>query len=150
MRQSGPSSRQQFVIGKTLNDKNGCPWLNPMLNPVSSENYHFVRFPDLGRRASFSGRSGFAGPELSKAQNGRGAHGGSKYKLMASKKMVGVFISVWMKMEFLTKYCISNVQVSSVACGIMGYLGNRGAVSGSMSIEGTSFCFTAAHLASGE
>lgn len=40
---------------------------------------------------------------------------------MASKKMVGVFISVWMKMEFLTKYCISNVKVSSVACGIMGY-----------------------------
>ncbi|KAJ6681968.1 hypothetical protein OIU74_020259 [Salix koriyanagi] len=57
------------------------PWLTPMLNPVSSENYHF------GRRASFSGRSGFAGPELSKAQNERGAHGGSKYKLMASKKM---------------------------------------------------------------
>ncbi|KAJ6290197.1 hypothetical protein OIU78_026001 [Salix suchowensis] len=77
MRQSGPSSRQQFVIGKTLNDKNGCPWLTPMLNPVSSENYHFVRFPDLGRRASFSGRSGFAGPELSKAQNERGAHMGA-------------------------------------------------------------------------
>ncbi|KAB5516280.1 hypothetical protein DKX38_026928 [Salix brachista] len=89
-------------------------------------------------------------PELSKAQNERGAHGGSKYKLMASKKMVGVFISVWMKMEFLTKYCISNVKVSSVACGIMGYLGNKAAVSGSMSIEGTSFCFIAAHLASGE
>ncbi|KAJ6691370.1 TYPE IV INOSITOL POLYPHOSPHATE 5-PHOSPHATASE 7-LIKE [Salix koriyanagi] len=32
--------------------------------------------------------------------------------------MVGVFISVWMKMEFLTKYCISNVKVSSVACGL--------------------------------
>uniref|UniRef100_A0A6N2MDQ1 Uncharacterized protein n=1 Tax=Salix viminalis TaxID=40686 RepID=A0A6N2MDQ1_SALVM len=43
--------------------------------------------------------------------------------------MVGVFISVWMKMEFLTEYCISNVKVSSVACGIMGYLGNKGAVS---------------------
>ena len=32
----------------------------------------------------------------------------------------------------------------------MGYLGNKGAVSVSMSIEGTSFCFIAAHLASGE
>ncbi|KAJ6678106.1 TYPE IV INOSITOL POLYPHOSPHATE 5-PHOSPHATASE 7-LIKE, partial [Salix viminalis] len=64
--------------------------------------------------------------------------------------MVGVFISVWMKMEFLTEYCISNVKVSSMACGIMGYMGNKGAVSGNMSIEGTSFCFTAAHLASGE
>ena len=32
----------------------------------------------------------------------------------------------------------------------MGYLGNKGSVSVSMSIEGTSFCFIAAHLASGE
>ncbi|KAF9663615.1 hypothetical protein SADUNF_Sadunf17G0069800 [Salix dunnii] len=139
-----------LLIGKTLNDKHGCSWPTPMSNPISSENYHFVRFSDIGRRASFSGRSGFAGPELSKAQNERGAHGGSKYKLMASKKMVGVFISVWMRMEFLTKFCISNVKVSSVACGIMGYLGNKGSVSVSMSIEGTSFCFIAAHLASGE
>lgn len=139
-----------LLIGKTLNDKHGCSWSTPMSNPISSENYHFVRFSDLGRGASFSGRSGFAGRELSKAQNESGAHGGSKYKLMASKKMVGVFVSVRMRMEFLTKFCISNVKVSSVACGIMGYLGNKGSVSVSMSIEGTSFCFIAAHLASGE
>lgn len=75
---------------------------------------------------------------------------GSKYKLMASKKMVGVLISVWIRRELLRKYCISNVKVCSVACGIMGYLGNKGSVSVSMSIEGTSFCFVAAHLASGE
>ncbi|XWS40816.1 hypothetical protein CRYUN_Cryun17cG0028000 [Craigia yunnanensis] len=76
--------------------------------------------------------------------------GGSKYKLMASKKMVGVFMSVWMKKELLMKYIVSNVKVSSVACGIMGYLGNKGSVSVSMSIKGTNFCFIAAHLASGE
>ncbi|KAI7741390.1 hypothetical protein M8C21_000850 [Ambrosia artemisiifolia] len=45
---------------------------------------------------------------------------------------------------------ISRVKVSAVACGIMGYLGNKGSVSVSMSIEGTSFCFVVAHLASGE
>ncbi|XP_011009044.1 PREDICTED: type I inositol 1,4,5-trisphosphate 5-phosphatase CVP2-like isoform X1 [Populus euphratica] len=139
-----------LLIGKTLNDKYGCPWLTPMLNPISSEHYHFVRFPGFGRRASFSGHSGFTGPELSKAQQEEEAYGCSKYKLMASKKMVGVFISVWMKKEFLTKYRISDVKVSSVACGIMGYLGNKGSVSVSMSIEGTSFCFITAHLASGE
>lgn len=69
---------------------------------------------------------------------------------MASKKMVGVFISVWMKKELLRKYFVSTVKVCSVACGIMGYLGNKGSVSVSMLIEGTSFCFIAAHLASGE
>ncbi|ONI19376.1 hypothetical protein PRUPE_3G275700 [Prunus persica] len=76
--------------------------------------------------------------------------GVSKYKLMASKKMVGVFISVWMKSDLVSKYYISNVKVCSVACGIMGYLGNKGSVSVSMTIEGTSFCFVVAHLASGE
>lgn len=69
---------------------------------------------------------------------------------MASKKMVGVFISVWMRRELLKRYEISGVKVCSVACGIMGYLGNKGSVAVSMSIGGISFCFIAAHLASGE
>ncbi|EEF44968.1 type I inositol polyphosphate 5-phosphatase, putative [Ricinus communis] len=110
-----------MLIGKTLNDKYG---------------------------SSFSGYSGIQMREKLGTQHD--LYGGSKYKLMASKKMVGVFISVWMKKELLRKYCISNVKVCSVACGIMGYLGNKGSVSVSMSIEGTSFCFIAAHLASGE
>ncbi|KAL6994273.1 phosphoinositide 5-phosphatase [Sarracenia purpurea var. burkii] len=75
---------------------------------------------------------------------------GEGYKLMACKKMVGVFISVWMKRELVRRYCVSSVRVCSVACGIMGYLGNKGSVSVSMLIEGTSFCFVCAHLASGE
>lgn len=69
---------------------------------------------------------------------------------MASKKMVGVFISVWMKRELLRRYSVSSVKVCSVACGMMGYLGNKGSVSVSMLIDRTSFCFIAAHLASGE
>lgn len=74
----------------------------------------------------------------------------NKYTLVASKKMVGVFISVWLRQEVVRKYCVSNVRVCSVACGVMGCLGNKGSVAVSMSIEGTSFCFVAAHLASGE
>ncbi|XP_022740370.1 type I inositol polyphosphate 5-phosphatase 1-like [Durio zibethinus] len=133
-----------LLIGKTLNENFGCPWLTPMLNPISSDNYHYVKIPGSERRASFSG--------ITSTQRHQRPYinGGSKYKLMASKKMVGVFISVWMKKELLYKYCVSNVKVSSVACGIMGYLGNKGSVSVRMSIEGTSFCFIAAHLASGE
>eukprot|EP00257_Ricinus_communis_P015649 XP_015573613.1 type IV inositol polyphosphate 5-phosphatase 7 [Ricinus communis] len=137
-----------MLIGKTLNDKYGCPWLTPMIKPISSDNYHYMKVSDTGRRSSFSGYSGIQMREKLGTQHD--LYGGSKYKLMASKKMVGVFISVWMKKELLRKYCISNVKVCSVACGIMGYLGNKGSVSVSMSIEGTSFCFIAAHLASGE
>nr|XP_048327996.1 type IV inositol polyphosphate 5-phosphatase 7-like isoform X2 [Ziziphus jujuba var. spinosa] len=139
-----------LLIGKALNDKYGCPWLTPMLNPISSDNYLYVPVPDSERRLSVSSNiAGTPMKERSKTQHER-LKEGSKYKLMASKKMVGVFTSVWMKKELLRKYCISNVKVSSVACGIMGYLGNKGAVSVSMSIEGTSFCFITAHLASGE
>ncbi|TYG62853.1 hypothetical protein ES288_D07G265400v1 [Gossypium darwinii] len=141
-----------LLIGKTLNENFGCPWLTPMLNPVSSDNYQYVKVPDCERRASFSGviDSTLMRGRWITQYHQQLVLGGSKYKLMASKKMVGVFISVWMKKELLKKYCVSNVKVSSVACGIMGYLGNKGSVSVSMSIEGTSFCFIAAHLASGE
>ncbi|MBA0675499.1 hypothetical protein Goari_017041 [Gossypium aridum] len=141
-----------LLIGKTLNENFGCPWLTPMLNPVSSDNYQYVKVPDCERRSSFSGviDSTLMGGRWITQYHQQLVLGGSKYKLMASKKMVGVFISVWMKKELLKKYCVSNVKVSSVACGIMGYLGNKGSVSVSMSIEGTSFCFIAAHLASGE
>ncbi|MFQ6668352.1 hypothetical protein Gotur_034025, partial [Gossypium turneri] len=143
-----------LLIGKALNESSGCPWLTPMLNPISSDSYHYVRNPGLGKRASFSAicdNTRMRGKPITQHRHHQQAViGGSKYKLMASKKMVGVFISVWMKEELVTKYSVSNVKVSSVACGIMGYLGNKGSVSVSMSIERTSFCFIAAHLASGE
>lgn len=137
------------LIGKTLNDKYGCPWLTPMASRISSDNYLYVPADDSERRKSVSGYGAAPMRERSKTINGM-PNFGSKYELMASKKMVGVFISVWMKSELLRKYCVSNVKVCSVACGIMGYLGNKGSVSVSMSIEGTSFCFITAHLASGE
>ncbi|KAG2714412.1 hypothetical protein I3760_03G025700 [Carya illinoinensis] len=139
------------LIGKTLNSKYGCSWLTPMLNIISSGNYHYPGGPDLRRKSV--GSLVIGSPLRDRPIRNRldKLNGGSyRYKLIASKKMVGVFVSVWMRKELLIKYCISNVKVCSVACGIMGYLGNKGAVSVSMSIEGTSFCFIAAHLASGE
>ncbi|CAA2987890.1 Hypothetical predicted protein, partial [Olea europaea subsp. europaea] len=85
----------------------GCPWLTPLLNPIATNE----GITDCERRTSISGLTTTP------------VHGQqSKYKLMASKKMVGVFISVWMRRELLEKYNIAGVQVCSVACGIMGYL----------------------------
>ncbi|KAG9159885.1 hypothetical protein Leryth_005651 [Lithospermum erythrorhizon] len=125
------------LIGKTLNDKYGCPWLTPMLNPINNDDYNYAQ------------EYGTSETDLTKDQD-KPSSSYSKYKLMASKKMVGVFISVWMRSSVLKRFKVSGVKVCSVACGIMGYLGNKGSVSVSMTIEGTSFCFTAAHLASGE
>ncbi|XVF60429.1 hypothetical protein PTKIN_Ptkin08bG0045200 [Pterospermum kingtungense] len=152
------------LIGKTLNQNFGSSWLStPMVNPISSDNYHYVKVPGSERRTSFNGVTGntlMRGRSRTRHHHHRHHNHhqqqqqpfieDGKYKLTVSKKMVGVFISVWMKKELLQKYYVSNVKVSSVACGIMGYLGNKGSVSVSMSIEGTSFCFIAAHLASGE
>ncbi|XP_051140585.1 type I inositol polyphosphate 5-phosphatase 4-like [Andrographis paniculata] len=132
-----------LLIEKILNDKFGCPWLTSMVYPVTSDNFSHVGEP--------SSEPHLADPvkdQQSIELNSRNQS--SKYKLIASKKMVGVFISVWMRTELLNKYDVSGVKVCSVGCGIMGYLGNKGSVSVSMSIGGTSFCFVAAHLASGE
>lgn len=125
------------LIGKTLNERYGCPWMTPMLNPITNDDYNY------NQRYTASERDETDDQDMPHASS-------SKYKLMASKKMVGVFISVWMRRASLKRLKVSGVKVCSVACGIMGCLGNKGSVSVSMTIEGTSFCFTAAHLASGE
>ncbi|XP_021273996.1 type I inositol polyphosphate 5-phosphatase 5 [Herrania umbratica] len=70
------------------------------------------------------------------------------YRLIASKQMVGIFVSVWARKE-LVPY-IAHLRVSSVGRGIMGRLGNKGCIAVSMSLHQTSFCFVCSHLASGE
>lgn len=71
-----------------------------------------------------------------------------EYVRIVSKQMVGVFITVWVRSS-LRKH-ISNLSVSTVGVGIMGYIGNKGSVSVSMSIYQTPFCFLCTHLSSGE
>ncbi|KAG8647601.1 type I inositol polyphosphate 5-phosphatase 8 isoform X2 [Manihot esculenta] len=70
------------------------------------------------------------------------------YCLAASKQMVGIFLCVWVRSD-LYKH-ISNLKVSCVGRGIMGYLGNKGSVSISMTLHQTTFCFVCTHLTSGE
>ncbi|XP_074588264.1 type I inositol polyphosphate 5-phosphatase 1-like [Curcuma longa] len=65
-----------------------------------------------------------------------------------SKQMVGIYLSIWVRRD-LKKY-IQNLKVSPVGVGVMGYIGNKGSVSISMSIYQTLFCFTCCHLSSGE
>ncbi|KAG2320466.1 hypothetical protein Bca52824_013679 [Brassica carinata] len=70
------------------------------------------------------------------------------YVRIVSKQMVGVFLTIWVRRS-LRKH-ISNLSVSTVGVGIMGYIGNKGSVSVSMSIYQTPFCFLCSHLSSGE
>ncbi|XP_047976350.1 type IV inositol polyphosphate 5-phosphatase 3-like isoform X2 [Salvia hispanica] len=70
------------------------------------------------------------------------------YVRIVSKQMVGVFITVWVRRS-LRRY-IQNVNVSAVGVGVTSYVGNKGAVSVSMSVHQTVLCFVCTHLTAGE
>ncbi|KAK9110557.1 hypothetical protein Sjap_018617 [Stephania japonica] len=72
----------------------------------------------------------------------------SPFVRIVSKQMVGIFLSIWVRRS-LRKH-IKNVRVSTVGVGAMGYIGNKGSISVSMSIYQTHFCFICTHLTSGE
>ncbi|KAF6138131.1 hypothetical protein GIB67_033545 [Kingdonia uniflora] len=74
--------------------------------------------------------------------------GHSRYCLVASKQMVGIFLTVWVRSELRDD--VRNMKVSCVGRGLMGYLGNKGSISISMSLHQTSFCFVCSHLTSGQ
>ncbi|CAA6666243.1 unnamed protein product [Spirodela intermedia] len=67
---------------------------------------------------------------------------------IVSKQMVGLYLSIWVRRS-LRKH-IQNLKVSTVGVGVMGYIGNKGSVSVSMSVYQTLFCFVCCHLNSGE
>ncbi|KAE8692070.1 Type I inositol 1,4,5-trisphosphate 5-phosphatase CVP2 [Hibiscus syriacus] len=74
--------------------------------------------------------------------------GHSRYCLVASKQMVGIFLTVWVKSDLRDD--VHNMKVSCVGRGLMGYLGNKGSISISMCLHQTSFCFICSHLSSGQ
>ncbi|QHN83465.1 hypothetical protein S245_071471 [Arachis hypogaea] len=150
------ATRWNNLIAKTLNNKtcelcSSCPNSTP-LSPSSCDNYYYYYCNHSNVDDNNNNNNSLQNDSNKECCriNRRGNNYSNEYALVASKKMVGVFISVWMNRKVLQKWRVSNVRVCSVACGVMGYLGNKGSVAVSMSIEGTSLCFVAAHLASGE
>ncbi|KAI4345222.1 hypothetical protein L6164_012364 [Bauhinia variegata] len=71
-----------------------------------------------------------------------------KFCLIASKQMVGMFLSIWTRKDLVPH--IGHLRLDSVGRGIMGCLGNKGCIAISMTLHETSFCFVCSHLASGE
>ncbi|KAL6661387.1 hypothetical protein ACP70R_000771 [Stipagrostis hirtigluma subsp. patula] len=66
---------------------------------------------------------------------------------VVSKQMVGVFVSVWAR-SGLRRH-VRHPGASRVGAGVLGRLGNKGAVTVRFLLHGTSFCFVCCHLASG-
>ncbi|KAI4967781.1 hypothetical protein ZWY2020_014154 [Hordeum vulgare] len=85
-------------------------------------------------------------PSLDDGQ--RPASGHTRYCLVASKQMVGLFLMIWARKDIRDD--IRNLKVSCVGRGLMGYLGNKGSISISMTLHQTSFCFVCSHLTSGQ
>ncbi|GJN09011.1 hypothetical protein PR202_ga26977 [Eleusine coracana subsp. coracana] len=84
----------------------------------------------------------------SSLEDGHRRAGHTRYCLVASKQMVGLFLMIWARKDIQDD--IRNLKVSCVGRGLMGYLGNKGSISISMSLHQTSFCFVCSHLTSGQ
>ncbi|KAI7874281.1 SacI homology domain-containing protein [Mucor mucedo] len=70
-----------------------------------------------------------------------------KYTLLRSNQLVGAALIIFAKSNIVEE--IRNVETAIKKTGIMGIAGNKGAVAIRMDYGDTSFCFVAAHLASG-
>ncbi|KAJ2388574.1 hypothetical protein H4S02_002799, partial [Coemansia sp. RSA 2611] len=73
-----------------------------------------------------------------------GAARGALIKL-ATKQLIGMFIMVYARADVVAH--IEGVQTASVGCGIMGVMGNKGAVAVRLVYKDTPMCFVCAHLA---
>ncbi|XVF51917.1 hypothetical protein PTKIN_Ptkin04bG0222900 [Pterospermum kingtungense] len=71
-----------------------------------------------------------------------------KYVRIVSKQMVGIYISVWVRKRL--RRHVNNLKVSPVGVGLMGYMGNKGSVSVSMTLYQSRMCFVCSHLTSGQ
>ncbi|RCV31133.1 hypothetical protein SETIT_6G152300v2 [Setaria italica] len=69
------------------------------------------------------------------------------FRCVMSKQMVGIFVSVWTR-SGLRRH-VRHAGASTVGAGVLGRLGNKGAVSVRFLLHDTSFCFVCCHLASG-
>lgn len=96
------------------------------------------------RTSSFAAADVKQSPAAAAAAAGRR----ERYCLVACKQMVGLFATVWVRRDLVPH--VGHVRFSCVGRGIMGYLGNKGCISVSMSLHQTSLCFVCSHLASGE
>lgn len=112
-------------------------------DPNSSDDENPSESPVATHCSPMSYYNGSFPGEESERQRGQ-----SRYCLVASKQMVGIFLTVWVRSDLRDD--IQNMKVSCVGRGLMGYLGNKGSISISMSLHQTSFCFVCSHLTSGQ
>ncbi|KAG5671456.1 hypothetical protein PVAND_001652 [Polypedilum vanderplanki] len=70
------------------------------------------------------------------------------YALLTSQQLVGVCLYVFIRPQLAN--CLRDVATDSVKTGLGGATGNKGAAAIRFVLNGTSFCFVAAHFAAGQ
>ncbi|PIA13658.1 DNase I-like protein, partial [Coemansia reversa NRRL 1564] len=75
------------------------------------------------------------------------AMGGARGVLekVASRQLIGMFLLVYVRTD--VRKWITEVQTTAVGCGIMGVVGNKGAVAVRLMVQNTMICLVCAHLA---
>eukprot|EP00899_Mesostigma_viride_P006259 jgi/Mesvir1/15634/Mv03239-RA.1 len=70
-----------------------------------------------------------------------------RFQQLLHRQMVGLHLCIWIKTELMRH--VSQVQTSAVGCGILNWLGNKGAVCARFRLFKSTFCFVNCHLSSG-
>ncbi|KQK03059.1 type IV inositol polyphosphate 5-phosphatase 3 isoform X3 [Brachypodium distachyon] len=137
--------QRQRALVKTLSktDRIGLAWPEPPLDLLAKQ-HALATADDPAAMADPEDRDLGNCDKTKKTKGG----GRSPFVRIVSKQMVGIFLTVWVRREL--RKCVHNLKVSTVGVGAMGYIGNKGAVSASMSIYQTMFCFVCTHLSAGE
>ena len=70
---------------------------------------------------------------------------GKRYQLIAEERLVGMYIIVYILSDL--NHAVKNVSTATVGCGLMGTLGNKGAVAVRFNYFESTFCCISSHLA---
>ncbi|KAK9145156.1 hypothetical protein Sjap_005059 [Stephania japonica] len=141
---SAPCSRLKRVHHSSGNLELVCMESQDSSDVIDSPSDSSEKFSEEEEEEDYFVESKFENDEkrISKVDKSRG-----KYVRIVSKQMVGIYVSVWVR-KSLRRH-INNLKVSPVGVGIMGYMGNKGSISISMSLFQTRLCIVCSHLTSG-
>lgn len=111
-------SRNFRAEGSSLLKACNCPMESP-----TRERRRMRKFSDPMSKIDSEIRGDSSVEELLSIAEIPSSPGQSKYSLISSKQMVGIFLTIWTKKELVPH--IGHLRVDSVGRGIMGCLGNK-------------------------
>jgi phosphatidylinositol-bisphosphatase len=145
-----------FNVNGKIPDENLRPWLcapSPDSKPIDIYALGFQELVDLNTKslllnADANDRETYWVNILDKDMlNENNFRGKIRYKMLTKIRMFGLFLIIYVNESLIAKNYIKEVYLSSVACGILDFVGNKGSVGVSMKIHESRVCFVCSHLA---